>query len=176
MEKWKDIKGYEGIYKISNYGVIKSLKRIVANSGSYSGTATKNELILKQHKNRYGYIVVTLQKNGIRSHKYVHRLVAENFIENKNQYKEVNHKNLDKSDNKVSNLEWCNRVQNINHYLDNSNKSSKYKGISLCKKRNKWLAYYDYDKKRIFLGYHNTEEEANNYKHNFINNLKTNTL
>jgi hypothetical protein len=176
MEIWKSIKNYEGIYEASNLGRIKSLKRVVLNNGSYSGSVTKNELILKQHKNKYGYYVVTLQKNKIRTHKSVHRIIAETFIDNINNYNEVNHKNFDKSDNKIENLEWCNRSQNINHYVDSMSKSSKYRGISFDKRRNKWFAYLDYDKKRISLGYHKTEEEANIFRLNFINNLKTQKL
>ena len=172
MNQWKDIAGYEGIYQINEYGFIKSLSRVVKNNGSYSGSIRKKERILKHSINRYGYCVITLQKNGVRQFKLIHRLVSETFISNPNKYKEVNHKDLDKSNNHISNLEWCSRSYNINHYYQNSNKTSKYKGVSYSSDRNKWCAYIDIDKKRIMLGRFDSEEEANDSRLNFINKLK----
>lgn len=171
MEYWKDIKNYEGLYKVSNTGKIKSLKRVSTHNGSYSGTILVKEKELKQSINKYGYHTVTLYKNGIRKFKTVHRLVAQEFILNPNNYKEVNHIDLNKSNNNTNNLEWCNREQNINHYYANSNKSSKYKGVSYSKERKKWCAFVDINKKRFSLGRFKTELEAKEYRDNFINNL-----
>ena len=92
-EIWKDKKDYEGHYQVSNLGRVKSIK-------------FGKEIILKQ-KIRGGYYSVGLSKNGIVKTYYVHRLVAEAFIDNPNNYKEVNHKDECKSNNIVSNLEWC---------------------------------------------------------------------
>jgi len=113
-EVWKDIKGYEGLYQVSNYGKVKSLKRKV-----YSG---KNrfrwhyERIMSNKKNNgNGYIVVSLNKNGRSQNKYVHRLVAEAFIENPNNLKYINHKDETKSNNNVKNLEWCTAEYNCKY-------------------------------------------------------------
>lgn len=91
-----------GLYEVSNFGNIRSLK---------------NSIILKPYiKN--GYLAVNLF-GGVQKHFYVHRLVAEAFIPNPKHYKEVNHIDCNKSNNNVSNLEWCNRKQNLQHSYDN---------------------------------------------------------
>lgn len=77
----------------------------------------KTGKILKPNKHRGGYRVVHLRHGGKRSAKYVHRLVAEAFLENKNWLKEVNHLNFDRTDNRLSNLEWCDRSRNVNHAI-----------------------------------------------------------
>lgn len=105
VEIWKDIKGYEGFYKISNLGNIKSLPR--------NGTI-KYEKILKPN-NVAGYYQVSLQKNGIVEHKKIHRLVAEAFIQNPKEKKEVNHIDGNKHNNSVDNLEWVTTSENQIH-------------------------------------------------------------
>ena len=105
-EVWKDIEGYEGHYQVSNLGRVKSLDRVVEHA---KGKITKRTLkgsILKT-KLVYGYEYVSLSKdNKLKSYR-VHRLVAKAFIPNPNNYPAVNHKDEDRSNNNVSNLEWC---------------------------------------------------------------------
>lgn len=102
MEIWKDIKGYEGRYQISNEGRVKSL------IGS-------KEKILKPGLNFHGYEKVTLSKgNKVKAH-LVHRLVAQAFIPNPNDYPCINHKDEMKFDNSVDNLEWCTYDYNNNY-------------------------------------------------------------
>lgn len=173
MEQWKDVIGFEGLYQVSNTGKVKSLKRKSTNTGSYNGFVSVKEKELKQTINRLGYHVLTLFKDGCRHFRIVHRLVAEAFLENKNNYKEVNHKDFNKSNNHVFNLEWCDRSFNINHSFRNREKSSKYTGVSYSKERNKWTAYIDIIDKRLMLGRYNTELDAKNYRQEFINKLKT---
>ena len=99
-EIWKDIKGYEGLYQVSNLGRVKSLK-------------FGKERILKPGRKKIGYLIVLLyDNNGICKWFRIHRLVAEAFIPNPNNLPEVNHKDEDKSNNRVSNLEWCTRQYN----------------------------------------------------------------
>jgi len=172
MEKWKNIKNFEGIYKVSNKGNVKSLKRKVKNKGSYSGYALVKEKILKQSTNRLGYKVVTLQKEGKRYHATVHRLVAKAFLEEPKNKNEVNHKDLNKANNNVLNLEWCNRSENINHYYKSIKTTSKYKGVSYQKDRDKWVSYINLNKKRIFIGRFNTEIEAKKERELFLLNIK----
>ncbi|KKN59958.1 hypothetical protein LCGC14_0537080 [marine sediment metagenome] len=106
MEIWKDIKGYEGHYQISNIGRIKSLKR------------GKNR-ILKTPPNSKGYLLVGLTKNGITETKRIQRLVAICFIPNPYNKPEVNHKNGIKIDNRTENLEWATRQENVIHAVKN---------------------------------------------------------
>lgn len=124
-EIWKDIKGYEGKYQISNNGNVKSLKDSYGNS---------RELILKQHDNGQGYLQVTLSKDNKRKHLRVNRLVAEAFLPNTKGLPEVNHKNeFEKHNNSVSNLEWCDRKYNSN-YGTRSKRAGKNSGITKTRK------------------------------------------
>lgn len=99
-EIWKEINDYNGQYFISNLGNIKSLK-----SSKY----------LKPQNDGSGYLFVMLSKNSIRKNYKIHRLVAEHFIENPNNYKVVNHIDGNKLNNKVDNLEWCTHGENNQH-------------------------------------------------------------
>lgn len=96
-EIWKPIKGFEGEYEISNFGQVKSLK---------------TNIILHQYKYRGGYLEVHLRQHSKKFHKKIHRLVAEAFIPNPNNYPEVNHKDENKKNNRFDNLEWCTHQYN----------------------------------------------------------------
>ena len=111
MEIWKEIKGYEGSYMVSNYGRVKSLEK---NIKSHGGTRTqyRPERILKQSKNKWGYMKVWLYKNSKRIEFAVHRLVADAFIENPSNKPCVNHIDNDKTNNNAYNLEWCTYQEN----------------------------------------------------------------
>lgn len=102
-EIWKDIFGYGGVYQVSNMGRVRSCKR-------------KSWKIIRAVKLKNGYEAVNLYSDK-RQLLYVHRLVAQAFIPNPNEYRYVNHKNEVKTDNSVSNLEWCTAFYN-NHYSD----------------------------------------------------------
>lgn len=168
MEIWKDVVGYEGFYQVSNLGNVKSIERTSINAGSYSGYINTKTKYLKKIKNKYGYECVVLTKNRKRTSFSVHRLVAVAFlpqVENKN---EVNHIDRNKSNNQLSNLEWCNRSENIRHYYDSINTSSKYTGVSYQKDRKKWISYVDVNGVRITLGRFDTELIAYETRENFI--------
>lgn len=114
MEEWKDIKGYEGLYQVSNEGRVKSLGRYIKSRGN--GKSWRNERILKLKTDKYGYSVVGLTSyEGVMKWKKVHRLVAEAFIPNTDNLPQVNHKNEDKTLNIVENLEWCTQAYNDNY-------------------------------------------------------------
>ena len=104
QEVWKDIKGYEGLYQISNTGKVKGLKR---------------NKVLKLILQRSGYYYVDLQ----RKRRLVHRLVAEAFIDNPDNLPEVNHKDEDKVNNDASNLEWCTSKYNANYGTRNKRRA-----------------------------------------------------
>lgn len=112
-EIWKDTPGYEGLYMVSNFGNVKSLRRIVR--ANTCGARKIPEKMLTLCKSASGYYLVVLCKNGKRKSCNVHRLVAQAFIPNPYNLREVNHKNEDKEDNIVSNLEWCDRKYNANY-------------------------------------------------------------
>ena len=104
-EEWRPVKGYEGLYEVSNMGLVKSLH-------------ASQSRILKQGTS-HGYMLVNLCKDGICNMKQVHRLVATAFIRNPNNYEVVNHKDGNKKNNTVDNLEWCTQRYNIRHACRN---------------------------------------------------------
>lgn len=115
-EIWKDIKGFEGLYQISNMGNIKSLGNGKSNNSK--------ERILKPGKNSNGYLHVILYKDGIKKDYTVHQLVGNAFLSNPQGYKELNHKDEDKTNNNADNLEWCSRSYNCS-YNDKAKKAGK---------------------------------------------------
>lgn len=96
MEIWKKIEDYGGLYKVSNKGNVKDL----------------NGHIKPMYKNNKGYLLLSLNYKGKTYHPTIHRLVAKAFIPNPNNFEQINHKNCNKLDNCVDNLEWCNQRYN----------------------------------------------------------------
>ena len=107
MEIYKDIEGYEGLYKISNQGRVLSL-------GNGNSNNSK-ERILKPLKHKNGYLKVILSKQGKIKNYLIHRLVCEAFLPNPNNLSEINHRDEDKTNNFIQNLEWCTREYNSNY-------------------------------------------------------------
>ena len=114
MEIWKDIKGYEGVYQISNTGLVKSLSRALIRGRG--GLYILPEKLLKIKVNRGGYQVVHLRTNK-NWYPTVHKLVAEAFIPNPENKQTVNHINGVKTDNKVENLEWATHSEQVIHAI-----------------------------------------------------------
>ena len=111
MEIWKSVYGYDGLYIVSNTGRIKSVARIVERSRN--GVLPVKERELSQCVDRYGYKYVSLQKDGKRKPRTVHRIVLESF-----DYRgglQVNHKDGNKLNNNLLNLEWVTLKENIQH-------------------------------------------------------------
>ena len=113
MEIWKDVVGYEGRYVVSNLGKVKSLKKTVPHS--HSKTRTFPEVVLKPNKVAFDYLQVSLYKDGKRKCRYVHNLVMEAFVGEKKIGYEVNHKDEDKSNNRLENLEYLTAKENNNY-------------------------------------------------------------
>ena len=108
-EIWRPVVGYEGLYEVSSYGRVRSLDRYINNNSFRKGK------ILKFSTNRRGYLKAHLSLNNKVKTYLVHRIVAISFIPNPDNLPEVNHKDEDKTNNSVDNLEWCNRSYNINY-------------------------------------------------------------
>ena len=113
IEEWRSVIGYEGLYEVSNTGRVRSVDRFIVDSlGNrrfYKGKIISLEL------SNSGYYFVDLTYKTKRKHFYVHRLVAEAFILNVDGLPAVNHKDEDKTNNNVENLEWCDYKYNINY-------------------------------------------------------------
>ena len=122
-EIWKDIKNFEGLYQVSNLGNVRSLDRISVNS--YGMPRKLKGHPMKLHLNVYGYLDVGLSNCGAGNIFKVHRLVAEAFIPNPNNLRMVNHKDENKTNNCVDNLEWCNNQYNVNYSSERRYKGGK---------------------------------------------------
>ena len=141
FEENNKIIDYRGLYQISNLGRIKSLKR----------KYTTENRILKYHKNNSGYYYVDLCKNSETKRFLIHRLVAIHFITNPNNLSQVNHKNENKEDNCVENLEWCTHEYNQKYGTKSKRQSEKIKGrkasddtkLKMSKSRSKKVIQYD---------------------------------
>jgi len=116
-EIWKPIIGYEGLYEISNFGNVKSLaKTKTLERKSINVIYETPEKILSKLSSGRGYLFVRLVKNKDKGKtKLIHRLVAEAFLGCKPNNYQVNHKNFDRSDNRLENLEWCTAKENVRY-------------------------------------------------------------
>lgn len=165
-EEFRDIKGYEGLYQISNYGRVKSLEKTVNcthNSVRKIKANIKNNLICKCGKNRVIYHKTSLSKNGKQTTKSIHRLVAEHFIPNPENKPTVDHikpVNCWGCDNKVNNLRWATYSEQQRHSFDNCGKSSPMKGKINCYSCKK-IAQYDDNNNvvKIFPSLHDIQRQ-----------------
>lgn len=111
-EIWKDVVGYEGLYQVSNFGRVKSLKHIVRTKGGYT-RCSPSKILTNCFDNNYYH--VRLYKYGKAKLHLVHRLVATSFLQNIDNKTQINHIDGNKLNNNVDNLEWCTPSENIKH-------------------------------------------------------------
>lgn len=138
IELWKWIPGYEGYYMVSTHGRVKSVDRYV--NGKNGSKCLMKGKILKPGTDKDGYKTVHLSKNGKDKTYFAHRLVALTFIPNPNNWLQVNHKDEDKTNNHVSNLEWCTLEYNINYGTRNKKQSESMKGRTFTEQHKKKLS------------------------------------
>lgn len=141
-EEWKVIEGYDFAYRVSSLGRVEGTRGL-----------------MKPYDNGYGYLIVELKQQGKKKHKRVHRLVAEAFIPNEDNLPMVNHKDEDKTNNFVENLEWCTNNYNINYGTARKRQAKKIRGIP----------HTDEHKKKIsesMKAYREKERAENGYCYN----------
>lgn len=124
FEVWQDIPGYEGYYQISTYGNVRSVERRIWGGKAYYKVPSRNKTL---SKNNWDYYVVRLSKDGADRDFLVHRLVADTFIPNPQNCPQINHKDEDKTNNRVENLEWCTQQYNNCYGTRNARVSEKMK-------------------------------------------------
>ena len=156
QEIFKPVKGFEGLYEISNYGRLRNMRKI-----------------MKMYRINSGYLAAKLVKEGQRTSVLIHRLVAQEFLPNPDAKKEVNHINQEKTDNSVDNLEWVSSQENKKHSYETGwttyntpstgvklGKSSKYHNVLWDNSRNKWVGAVRHNKKNHYQKRFDSEEAA----------------
>jgi hypothetical protein len=160
-ESWKPVRGYEQLYWVSNKGRVKNSRKL-----------------MKFYRISSGYLCIDFTSNKVKKKFLVHRLVAANFLDNTEEYPEVNHIDENKDNNTTSNLEWCSCSHNTQHSIASGtydkiyttrntlgkkhlpNTSSKYHNVSYDKNRDKWVAQIRHQGKNCGMKRFNTEIEA----------------
>lgn len=146
-EIWKDVIGYEGYYKVSNIGNVKSKRR-----NGTKGCSDWNLLTLSKDKD--GYNKVTLNVNGIKKCKRVHRLVADAFIPIPEL--QINHKNGIRNDNRIENLEWTTSSENVKHSFE------------VLKKVNSFLGKKHSEESKLKMREHRLGKTSSGSNHSYI--------
>lgn len=160
-EIWKDVLGFESLYQISNFGNVKSL--------NYRKKGIEQVLIARVNPN--GYCVVSLWLNNKSKMKKVHQLVAIAFLNHTPCGMElvVNHKDFDRTNNHIDNLEIVTGRENGNRKHLKS--TSIYTGVSKSKNSNSWVAQIKKDNKKIYLGSFKNEIDAHNAYENYLKSI-----
>lgn len=157
-EIWKDVVNYEGLYKVSNFGNIKSLDRkvLIKRGNQKPFHKTLKGVIIKPYKEKTGYYSVGLHKNGKSKTENVHKIVADAFL-GVNKYRSIviDHVDENKLNNKVSNLQLVPNRYNVNKGVKKS--SSRYPGVCWHKQNRKWRSRAWINKERVHLGDFETE-------------------
>jgi hypothetical protein len=143
-EEWRAVSGYAN-YQVSNIGRVRNVK---------------TERILKPNIRKDGYYIIGLYKDGSRTFVFIHRLVAQEFIENPDNKKCVDHINHDVSDNTILSLRWVSMSENGMNMMKRQNTSSKYKGVCFRTRANNWTSKIKINEKQLHLGCFDTEKEA----------------
>ena len=166
-EIWRPIEGYEGLYEVSNLGRVRSLDRYDSRNQFRKGR------IMKQNNDGRDYMSIQLCLNGKLKKYFVHRLVAEAFLPNPDNLPQVNHKDEDKSNNRVDNLEWCTAKYNLSYGTRNIRiretliKNGYWTGLSEKEKeerRKEYMKKYDEENKERRMKYFQDYREKHKEK------------
>ena len=171
IEEWRPVVGYEGLYEVSNTGRVRSLDRYVKGKGK-SYFLHKGRVLSPAIKPE-GYLIVRLQRRTF----YIHRLVTAAFLPNPDNLPEVNHKDEDKTNNRVENLEWCDHKYNMNYGTRNIRsrdthiKNGYWSGLSKEEKEECRKEYRkkrkDYYKEYLHKYYQDHKEERRLYMRDY---------
>ena len=145
LEQWMQVSGFPN-YMISSCGRVMNIQTFRVLKPGMNDTT--------------GYLFVNLCKDGEKSHKKIHRLVAKAFILNLTNLPCIDHKNRNSLNNHLSNLRWCTRKENNQNMSKRKNTSSVYKGVYFDKALNKWRAQIKHNDQRIHLGCYTDEADA----------------
>ena len=135
---WRDVKGYEGLFIVSDKGEVQRLPRVDALGKIYGFKSMKGGV------NADGYVRVGLNKDGKERKIFLHRIVLEAFSDEIPEGCEVNHKNLNKQDNRLENLEWTSHRENMNHAKDNG---------ALENRKTRAKTIYNHNTGELYRGY-----------------------
>lgn len=146
LEEYKKVKDVDN-YEVSNLGNVRN---------------SKTQRILKYSVSGYGYLKINLNNKDKRISKYIHKLVAETFIDNPEMKQYVDHINNDKLNNDIKNLRWVTKKENAQNSKLSSKNTSGIKGVFFNKERQNWKAAIKIDGINIHLGYFKSIEDAKN--------------
>lgn len=132
MIEWKEIEGYEGYYEVNNTGEIRSVERMIidVNGKQYH----RKSQVLRKQISKDGYYKVVLNKDGKSKTFLLHRLVAQAFIPNPDKLPQINHKDENRLNNNIENLEWCDPKYNCNYGTHKQKLSELFKNYPLYSK------------------------------------------
>jgi len=156
MEIWKDIKGYEGYYQVSNMGNVRSLDRTFIDKRG--GVKTIKGVLLKKHKTKCGYYFVRVSKNDISKNLIIHTLVFNAFDGRGRGGMVIDHIDNNRLNNCIDNLQLITQRENVSKGYLTKSKSSKYTGV--YKNGNKWESKIRVNSKSRYLGLFNCETAA----------------
>lgn len=167
VEEWRDVKGFEGAYLVSNFGRVKSVTRKVK---VINGYRTCNSKILKNIDYDGYYKVLLSYKEFLEKKKYVlvHRLVAESFLEKIEGYEIINHKDFNRKNNFFENLEWCDTKININHSAEKGRMNNARRVVLKDVESGEEFIVFGSNRVSAFLGY-----SKNHFNYHYENGYKT---
>lgn len=135
-EEWRDVVGFEGLYMVSSFGRVASKFRFVDSGSKSGGLKDLTAGIKALQMTNSGYFQVRLYKSNKESHRYVHKLVAESFIPNPNNYQYVDHVDTNRLNNMVKNPRWCTNSMNV---LNPITRSKRHETIKRDPKSQRWI-------------------------------------
>ena len=172
MENWKDVVGFEGLYEVSDFGNVRYVERSYYSGRNYSVKKHIKPDLLKKRINKYGYYDVTLRKGKKRRPHEVHRLVSRAFIRESNKGEVVNHLDLNKLNNNISNLEITTVRGNVNHYYKSTDMKCKSRGVR--RQGIGFVSQITINKTRHYLGYFHSESIASTYYEQALDSFNKN--